>query len=86
MTGLSFTDVDDETSDFKATFTVAHGTLTINTAVPGGITSGDITSGQGTDSLVVEATTSNIALAEINATLAVPNGLVYQGTSVLYWR
>ena len=81
LTGLSFGDVDNETSDFKITLAVAHGTLTINTAVPGGITSGDITSGQGTDDLVVEATTSNIALAEINATLAAPNGLVYHSAS-----
>ncbi|WP_395612630.1 FG-GAP-like repeat-containing protein, partial [Allosphingosinicella sp.] len=71
ITGISVSDVDDTT--LTVTLYVAHGSLTISTAVGGGITAGQITGGaNGSNGITITATA-----AAINATLAAVNGLLY---------
>jgi Ca2+-binding RTX toxin-like protein len=69
LSGISFTDPTPGTTN-HVTFSVASGTLTLATAVGGGITAGMVT-GNGTGSVTVTGATQ----AQINATLADVNGL-----------
>lgn len=70
--GLSVFD-DDTAGILTVTFTVDHGTLTVNVGVAGGLAPGDI-SGNGTAALTLTGTQ-----ARINATLAAAEGLTYLG-------
>ena len=72
LEGLSVFDAD-ATGPMTVHFGVAHGTLTLRTDVAGGISAANITGGgQGTGGIALTATQ-----AQINATLAAANGLVY---------
>ena len=73
VTGLSVTDVDAGTSDITVTLTASNGTLTVDDAVPSGLTAGQIAT-NGTGTVVLTGT-----LAEINTTLAAANGVSFQG-------
>src|SRR2546430_3772058 len=71
MAVLSMSDVDASSDDGQITLSVAHGTLTVNTATSGGVSPLQVT-GNGTNTVVVTASVDSI-----NATLADANGLVY---------
>jgi hypothetical protein len=76
LSGMSVSDADAGSNDIRVTFHVDHGTLHIATSgVVGGITAGDIVSGQNSDTIIVQASQS-----EIDATLAATNGLTYSPT------
>ncbi|MFC0243784.1 T1SS-143 repeat domain-containing protein [Rhodopseudomonas telluris] len=68
ITGLSISDVDAGNGVLSTTLAVTHGTLTV--AAFGGATVG----GSGTDLVTISGT-----VAQINATLAAANNVVYQG-------
>ncbi|MFV1964337.1 MAG: tandem-95 repeat protein [Pirellulaceae bacterium] len=80
---ISISDVDNAHGPFdvQVTLRVEHGTLSLNTSVPGGVTDAGV-SGNGTGTVIVSAT-----IDAINTTLAsklpapdeTPNGLIYQG-------
>ncbi|MCZ2342316.1 MAG: cadherin-like domain-containing protein [Bacteroidales bacterium] len=74
LSGISVADPDAGTGNIKVTFTVTNGTdgtLTVNTAVMGGVSSGQVTT-NGTNMVVITA-----PLAAINATLADAAGLTF---------
>lgn len=73
LTGLSVTDVDAGGDDVQVTLSAAHGTLTVGTAVFGGVSPLQVV-GNGTSSPVVTADQT-----AIDTTLADANGLVYHG-------
>jgi hypothetical protein len=75
ISGVSVTDSFVGTSNVQLTLGVADGTLTVNSSVAGGLTSGGI-SGNGSNSVVLTG-----SIAAINATLANSTGLVYKGES-----
>ena len=83
ITGVSVSDVDAGNGTLQVNLGVLDGIVTLNSAVGGGISSGNIT-GNGTAAVVATGT-----LAQINATLSAANGLVYhsnvafQGTDTL---
>ena len=71
VTGLSISDADSGgATNVTTTLTVAHGTLTVASA--GGAT----VSGSGTNSVTLTG-----SIAQINATLAAANNVIYRGTS-----
>src|SRR5262249_49091698 len=70
--GISVSDVDaGDAPNFLLTLSALHGTVTLRTDVPGGLTAADLT-GNGTGTVTATAT-----LAHINATLAAANGVTY---------
>ena len=71
LTGISVSDVDAATDDVKVELSVDHGTLTVNTLVPSGVSALDVV-GNGTAIVTVTA-----SLDQINATLANATGLLY---------
>jgi uncharacterized repeat protein (TIGR01451 family) len=71
LTGISVSDVDAGPANISVVLSVTHGTLTLNTSVPGGVIASDL-SGNGSGLIVVLST-----LAKINTTLADANGLVF---------
>ncbi len=71
ITGISIADVDAGEAAIQVTLSVLHGTLTVASDVPDGVPSANL-SGNGTSSVTITAT-----LAQINATLAEAQGLVY---------
>ena len=73
IAGVSVADPDAGTATIQVTFSVLHGTLTVSTAVSGGVAAGEV-GGNGTGTVVLTST-----LAKINATLADAAGLSYQG-------
>jgi len=77
ITGLSVSDLDvheaSGTGNLTVTLVVSDGWLTVNDSVAGGVT---VVPGNGSDSVTLSGTP-----AQINATLADPAGLVYQGES-----
>ena len=76
ISGVSLTDPSLPTTDnVQLVFGAQHGTVTLSTTVTGGLTASQVT-GNGTGAVTIDAT-----LAEINATLADPAGLSYQGAS-----
>jgi hypothetical protein len=70
VTGVSIADRDSSSWPAVVTLTVGNGTLQLNTAVPGGVNSAQVT-GSGTGLVTITA-----PLAQLNATLAAA-GLVY---------
>ena len=64
FTGIAFSDSDSGGNSERVTLSVAHGTLTVNTGVVGGITPAQIISGNGTASVIIEA-----PLTALNTTL-----------------
>ncbi len=72
ISGISIADVDAGSGTVEVTLSVTDGTLTLKTDVSGGLSTGDV-SGAGTKSVTATGT-----LAQINATLADANGLVYR--------
>src|SRR5207248_1257986 len=70
ITGIQVHD-PDATANVTTTLSVLHGTLTVLTNVSGGLTASDV-SGNGTSSVTLTGT-----VAQIDATLAAANGLVY---------
>jgi VCBS repeat-containing protein len=76
--GVSLADPDAGGSDVTLTLSVLNGTLTVNTAVVGGLTPGDVV-GNGTNNAVLTGT-----LAELTTTLADPAGLTYRGNLNYY--
>src|SRR5262249_22929744 len=74
LTGISITDAD-ATGNVTVTFSVAHGSLTMNTGVTGGLTAGEVTN-NGSSSVTVTG-----SLSQINATLGAVNGLNYLVTT-----
>jgi hypothetical protein len=59
---------------FQIIITAQHGNVTLSTSVAGGLTAGQVT-GNGTASVTINAT-----MAQLNATLAATDGLVYQSS------
>ena len=77
VSGVTISDVDADPANqtITTTWSVTNGTLTLNTAVAGGIVSGDITGGaNGTASVTITATQN-----KINNTLVNGTGLRYKG-------
>ncbi|MBF8271434.1 MAG: hypothetical protein HW380_539 [Magnetococcales bacterium] len=74
---LSITDVDS-TGSTTVTLAVAQGTLTVDTAVAGGIGAAGVT-GNGGATVTLVGT-----LAQLNATLAGTNAVIYRGNSNFY--
>ena len=71
MTGLSISDADaGGATNVTTTLSVAHGTLTVASA------GGASVSGSGTNSVTLTG-----SVAQINATLAAANNVIYRGTS-----
>jgi VCBS repeat-containing protein len=68
ITGLSIADADAGSGTLTTTLTVLHGTLVVTSA------GGAAVAGSGTDSVTLTGT-----LAQINATLAAANSVVYHG-------
>jgi VCBS repeat-containing protein len=75
LTGISFSDPDASTGNVTVTLSVVNGTLDINTAVLGGITSAQV-AGDLTGTVTITA-----SIAAINATLANATGLTYTPTA-----
>ncbi|HEY2248453.1 MAG TPA: DUF4347 domain-containing protein [Bradyrhizobium sp.] len=75
ITGLTVTDVDADpaSQNIQVTLSVAHGTLSLNAGVAGGITGGEI-SGNASNSVTITATQN-----QINATFGNATGLQYHG-------
>jgi len=71
LTGVTVSDVDSDPSPIVTRFEVQHGTLTVDTSIPGVIVLGN-----GTNVLQIIGTQ-----AQINATLALPTGLSYLPTA-----
>jgi VCBS repeat-containing protein len=76
ITGLSVTDVDIGTGNASVTLSVGSGTLTLLTNISGGLSAGQITSGNGTATVVITA-----PLSAINTTFSAVNGLVFTPAS-----
>ncbi len=74
INGVSISDSDAGSATISVTLSVAHGSLTLNTGVSGGLTAAQIT-GNSSASVRISA-----PLLAINNTLANTTGLVYQGT------
>jgi VCBS repeat-containing protein len=74
LSGISFSDPDAGAGLVTVTLSVAHGTLDINTAVPGGVTAAQVTGD------VSGTVTITASLAAINATLSNATGLTYVPT------
>jgi Bacterial Ig domain/RTX calcium-binding nonapeptide repeat (4 copies)/Cadherin domain len=72
IAGIEVTDVDAGDADIRLALAVAHGTLTVSTAVVGGVSDLQVT-GSGTATVTITA-----PLAAIRTTLAAPAGLVYR--------
>ncbi len=72
VTGLQVSDIDSPS--LSVTLSVTRGALAVDTGVPGGVTAGQV-SGNNSGSVTISGTQ-----AEINATLAAANGLVYTPT------
>ena len=71
VTGLSISDADaGSATNVTTTLSVAHGTLTVSSA------GGASVSGSGTNSVTLTG-----SIAQINATLAAANNVIYRGTS-----
>jgi hypothetical protein len=70
ITGISISDAD-ASGDVTTTLSVLHGTLTLLSNVSGGLSAGQI-SGNGSSAVTLTGT-----VAQINATLAASNGLLY---------
>ena len=75
VTGLQVSDMDSP--NLSVTLSVGRGTLAVDTGVPGGVTAGQV-SGNNSASVTISGTQ-----AQINATLAAMNGLVYTPTANL---
>jgi VCBS repeat-containing protein len=77
VTGLAVSDVDaDPANDaIQVTLSATLGTVAVSTAVPGGITAGQV-SGNGTGTVVITATQN-----QINTTFASANGVTYDPAS-----
>jgi hypothetical protein len=75
VTGISVSDPDAGSSTVQMTLSVLHGGLAVNSGVIGGLTAGQV-SGNNTGTVVLTGT-----IAQINATLAVANGLFYSPTA-----
>jgi hypothetical protein len=75
IAGISLTDVDAGGDAVEVTLSVLHGTLTVDTAVLGGVGAMQVV-GSGTAGVVITA-----SLAQINTTLAATNGLVYHSNA-----
>ena len=73
LAGISIGDVDAGGDDVELTLSVEHGTLTVDTTVLGGVGLLQVV-GNGTATVTITA-----SLAQINATLADADGLVYRG-------
>ena len=73
IAGLSIADVDAGDGPVRVMLSVGHGTLSVADSVAGGLPAAGI-SGNGTAAVVLSGT-----IDQINATLAAPGGLVYQG-------
>lgn len=73
LTGLSIADVDAGTGAVEVTLGTAHGTLAVRDDVAGGLTSAQIRYDADGRRVVLTGT-----VAQINATLAAANALVYQ--------
>lgn len=71
LTGLSVTDVDASSGNISVTLNVTNGLLSINPAVVGGVSAGNM-SGNNTTQVVLTGT-----LSQINATLADVNGVTF---------
>jgi subtilisin-like proprotein convertase family protein len=72
LTGLGVADSDASLQPIRTTLGVAHGTITVLTNVPGGVTADQVT-GNGTNQVVLNA--DQLA---INTTLQAINGVKYQ--------
>ena len=79
LSGLLISDADSAVANhiFKISVLSQHGTLTADVDVPGGVPAGNI-SDNGTGSLTVTGT-----LAQINASLAAADGVVYEADDYL---
>jgi VCBS repeat-containing protein len=75
LSGISIVDVDVAAGNETVTFSVTSGTLTVNTAVGGGVTAGQVAN-NGTATVTITA-----PLAAINATLANATGLTFNPAS-----
>jgi hypothetical protein len=75
ITGVSIADVDADNEPLFVVLSVDHGTLTLNTSVPGGVANGDV-SGNGTQLVTVFAPS-----LKINTTLANALGLAFAPTA-----
>jgi len=73
VTGLSVGDADS--GNLTVTLSVGRGTITVDTAVPGGVAAGQVT-GNGSGSVTLTG-----SQAEINATLAAATGVAYTPTA-----
>lgn len=73
VTGISLDDPDAASGTMTVTLSVTHGTINVSDIVSGGLASGNI-AGNGSGSVTLTGT-----LAQINATLAGTNGVVYRG-------
>ncbi len=73
LTGISIADVDAGSDDVELELSVEHGTLSVDTTVLAGVVLLQV-AGNGTDTVTITA-----SLAQINATLADADGLVYRG-------
>ena len=75
ITGLSISDADAGQLPMQVTLSALHGTISIDTAVVGGLGSSEVT-GNGTNRVVLSGDQISI-----NATLQSLNGVVYQGNT-----
>ena len=75
ITGISITDPDAGTGNVSVTLSVTQGVLQVATGVPSGVTAQQI-SGNNSNQVVLTAT-----LAQINATLANSQGLIYRSAT-----
>ncbi|WP_254565051.1 hypothetical protein [Oscillatoria sp. HE19RPO] len=71
--GISVADADAGTNPITVTLTVNHGTLTVNSAVTGGLAAENITA-NGSNNVTLTGT-----ISQINQVLADAAGLIYQG-------
>ena len=71
LTGISVTDPDVGSALISVLLIVTDGTLTLNTAVAGGVVASEVT-GNGSTLLTIETT-----LSQLSATLAAANGLTF---------
>ena len=75
VTGISIADVDVGADDLLVTLSVTSGTLTVSTAVTGGVAAGQVTN-NGTAAVTVTA-----SLTELNNTFSDATGLQYAGAT-----
>lgn len=71
LTGISISDVDAGSGNMSVVISVSHGTLTLNTAVPGGVSAADVF-GNGSGLITLLS-----SLTKINSTLGDVSGLVF---------